>query len=141
VSSKQFKAAHSDLVRNVKATCLRYGIPEPDQFLAEVMSGRDPREDTSELFDLVRNIGAKRLPTDDEWQLICDIVLMNPAYKPPRVGVKTSIAAAQKLVDHLYPKLKALEVSTETVEAGPVAKLTPEEIALFKESIENDDSF
>lgn len=141
MSSKQFKAAHSDLVRNVKATCLRYGIPEPDQFLAEVMSGRDPREDVSELYELIRSIGVTRPPTEEEWALICDIVLTNPAYKPPRVGVKTSIAAAQKLVDHLYPKLKALEVSTEIVEAGPVAKLTPEEIALFKESIENDDSF
>jgi len=105
------------------------------------MSGRDPRQDTSDLYEIVKSINIGRLPTEDEWVLICNIVLTNPEYRPARVDVRTSIAAAQKLVDHLYPKLKALEVSTETVGVGPVAPLTPEEIALFQESIENDDSF
>ena len=106
-NNRQFKASHSELVRNVKATCLRYGIPEPDQFLAEVMSGRDPRQDVSDLFEIVKGIARDRLPDEDEWALICGIVLGNPEYRPARVPVGTSIAAAQKLVDHLYPRLKA----------------------------------
>lgn len=141
MTDKHFKASHSELVRNVKATCLRYGISEPDQFLAEVMSGRDPRQDVSDLYALVNQISRDRVPTEDEWNSICDIVLLNPEYKPARVDVKTSITAAQKLVDHMYPKLKALEVSTETVNVGPVTPLTAEEIIAYQESLENDDCF
>ena len=58
------------------------------------MSGRDPRQDVSDLYALVKMIGRERLPDEDDWDMICAIVLGNPEYKPARVTMSRPLSSA-----------------------------------------------
>lgn len=80
--------------------------------LAMLSIGLDPRVDTGPLYALVYKIFKDgRLPEEHEWTQICDLVVESPLYKPSRVDLKASQQATERLMEYMYPKRKAVELS------------------------------
>jgi hypothetical protein len=128
------------LLEKVQTICLKEGCPEPDEFLAAVMTGVDPRFDASPLYHLVSELSKKfgdSAPKDRDWRELRDLVLLNPAYQPVRVDQKTSMKAAERLMDHLYPKLKAVEVTGEQ-SVRTVQPLTESELTQYKKNLDDE---
>ena len=131
--SKNRAAKHEDLLKNIRAICLKNAIPEPDEFLAEIMAGIDPRFATSPLYDLVTSVAhEQRQPTPDEWSAVVEFVSENPAMKFSRVDLQISLAAAHKLFEHLHPKPKSLEITGEIEPIVRTLPLTEDELRAQK---------
>jgi hypothetical protein len=64
-------------------------------------------------------------------------VINEPAYKPQRVELPVSIKAGERLMDHLYPKLKAVEV-TGDAKPREVGELTEHEVAKIKRALDDE---
>ena len=128
-SGKKAKEHHRLLVR-VRQRCKELGISEPIDYLTEVMAGHDPRVQTSELYEAVKDIG-DLAPTQDQWDHLRDVVMMNPAYHVEPVEAETSIKAAEKIMEFVHPKLKAVDVQAKVAAAHVVVPLTKEEITDF----------
>jgi hypothetical protein len=127
------------LLERVQSVCLAEGCPEPIEWLAEVMSGKDPRADASPLFHLVSLLVQQNgdgVPSPEDWKEIRDMILLDPVYKPVRIEHTVSMRAAEKLIEHLHPKLKALDVSGVEAPKG-VADLTEAEAEILKKKLDD----
>jgi len=128
------------ILEKVQSICLMAGCPEPDEFLASVMTGVDPRFDASPIYHLISEIvrsNGDAPPNEKEWAQIRTMVLDDPAYRPARVELPVSIKAGERLMDHLYPRLKAVEV-TGDAKPREVQPLTESELAKFKKSLDDE---
>jgi len=127
------------LVEEVDDVCLETGTPSPGAFLATVMAGEDPRPVESELFKLVKRIayrdlmGGDPFPSKEEWLELVSIVLGSDAYVKTPLDASMSVRAAEKLMDFLHAKMKAVELSGATTHLVKVEPLTAEEVDLFRE--------
>ena len=131
-------AQNAELLQAIRATCLRHGCPEPNEFLAGVMAGVDPRYDVSAIYDLICSIGEK-MPTAEEWDKVRNLVLYDPAYRPARVELGASIEAAKKLVDTRYPKLKTVELDGAVDVQTTATPLTLEELDIALRALDDTD--
>jgi hypothetical protein len=106
------------LLERVQAVCLAEGCPEPDEWLAQVMAGVDPRFDASPLYKMVLKLDEENgdsPPDMADWVQLRDLILNDPGYKPVRIEQTVSMRAAERLMDHLYPKLKAVDVTGDAI--------------------------
>ena len=132
LKTKDPNTRKADLIKAIGDICDKHNLPEPALFLAEVMAGKDPREPVSRLYKAVDAVTEGERPTADQWQAIRDMVLNDPAFMPRRLDADTSIKAAERLVDYMHPKLKAIEVSAQVAATVAITKpLTAEEIEEF----------
>ena len=132
------------LISDVERVTIEKGSPAPGEFLASVMSGFDPRNIESPLYDIVRKIslreftGGDPLPTMGEWTEISSIVLSDSQYRKARVPIEQSLQAAQRLMDFLHAKMKAVEVSGSMDVTLEVKPLSGADLDAFKERFENE---
>jgi len=121
----------------VSRLCERTDVPEPGEFLASLMSGTDPRPRSNLLFKYIKNIvdelGPEVPPTPDEWEFIVDIILNSGLYENEPVSLDVSVQSANKLMDFLHAKLKAIELNAEIDINARVVPLSDDEIKRFKE--------
>lgn len=129
-----------DLKNAVADLCQETNVPEPGVFLAEIMSGRDPRNQCSKLYTFVKQLAESgEEPNEVDFEYIKYLVLGVPPlftsqYEPERVDINQSIRAAEKLIEYLYAKLKAVEVSGNVgLDVRVLPPLSDEEIKRFKE--------
>jgi hypothetical protein len=99
------------------------------------MAGQDPRPgNSSELWDLVASSQTKERPSAATWARIVEIVLGDDRYRRDFVDSTASIKAAEKLMDFLFAKRKAVEVTGHlTASVAVTQPLTVEEIEKFEE--------
>lgn len=127
-----------ELRERVEALCSRVEVPEPGEFLAALMAGRDPRKRDPLLRSLVlaavRDAGGDRSvpPSPEDWSDIVDLVLDSGMYAEEPVPLETSYQAARGLMEYLHAKLKSVEVSADVNLSAAVVPLSDEEIARFK---------
>ncbi len=105
-------------------------------FLAELMSGQDPRPgQTSRLYELVKRNRNDDTPSPEDWGEIVEIVTSDDRFKRDFVPAEVSFQAATKLMDFLYAKRKAVEISGHLSASVAVTEpLTVEEIERFEET-------
>lgn len=134
----------AELIDDVDQVCLEKGTPSPGAFLATVMSGEDPRPVESELFTLVKRIafrdlmGGDPFPTKEEWVQVMNIVMGSDAYVKTPLDASMSVRAAEKLMDFLHAKMKAIELSGATTHLVKVEPLSPAEVDLFTERFQDE---
>lgn len=127
---EELRTAVSDL-------CDETNVPEPGVFLAEIMSGRDPRNQCSKLYKFVKSLAeSDEEPNEIDFEYIKFLVLGVPPlfisqYEPERVDINQSIKAAEKLIEYLHAKLKAVEVSGNVAVEHRVVPLTDDEAKVF----------
>lgn len=132
------------LMEDVERVSKRQGSPSPGEFLATVMSGQDPRPMDSPLYELVRKIALREFtggdphPSEEEWTTIQTMVLDSDLYKASRVPIEQSLTAAQKLMEYLHAKMKAVEVSGGLDVKVEVKPLTGDELDAFKERFDDE---
>ena len=132
------------LIDQVGKTSKDLGGVLPGEFLASVMSGKDPRPMDSPLYKLVRKIalrefsGGDPMPTPEEWEQIRTIVLESGLYRAARVPIEQSLAAAQKLMEFLHARLKAVEISGGLGVQMEVKPLTGAALDAFKKRFEDE---
>lgn len=126
------------LFESIADVCGETGTPEPGGFLAEVMSGVDPRPGRSRvgaILDEIRDRGpGYDYPTPEEWAELADLLARHPAICREYVDLNTSVTAAKQLLPYLYSARRAEPDPAD----GPsvpdtVTALTAEEIELFAE--------
>jgi hypothetical protein len=141
--SKKITARIDKVIADIEASGLKYGVGEPHEFLAEIYAGRDPRYDTSPLYDLISTIALdKRMPTEEEWQDLKQLVLEDPVYRYTRVSLSMAMDAAKTLLPYTVPKMKAIEIDAGKEEEHKQApEMTPAEIRRMKMELADDDSF
>jgi len=106
------------LIDEVDKVTQERGAPAVGEFLASVMTGQDPRPVDSPLFAMVKRIsfreftGGEAFPTLEEWTTLVSMVLGSGLYERAPVSIEQSQRAAEKLMEYLHAKMKALEVST-----------------------------
>jgi hypothetical protein len=109
-------------------------IPVPHLFLASIMAGIDPRPDKSQIFELVKemigNEDIEGLPSLDDWATLKNLVFEH--YQKEFVVLGDSIGASKELLQYMYPKKKAIEVSGEMGHLVKVVPLTKEEVDTFE---------
>lgn len=120
------------LREQVNQLCERVDVPNPGEFLASIMAGVDPRPRRPLLHKLVERLDGYP-PEDDEWEDIEDLILNSGLYDKQPVDIKESISAADKLMDFLHAKLKAIEIQQEVSMSVQVAPLTRKEAEMFEE--------
>lgn len=99
------------LTENVQKICKELGCPEPAEFLTYIACGVDPREVNSlyrYLHTLKKKIGEKRISRKQQDKIFA-LLEETPSFDP--VYLSESIAAATKLLEYLYAKQKAVEVT------------------------------
>lgn len=104
---------------------------EPLEFLAQVMSGIDPRQ-KSEILQLVETIEAENFgdpPDEEQWDQLKRLV--ERLYKHQPVALAVSAAAARTIAEYKHAKRKSLEIS-ESGAAAEVTELTDTELELFE---------
>lgn len=127
------KKEKESLKQRINSLCKQTNTPLPAEFLASVMAGIDPRKEEGSLYKLINKIALSgKRPNKEQWNIICDIVLSSDAYMKDRVDSVTSIKAAEKLIEFLEPKLKAVELSGTLNHNVKVAPMDKEEVKLFK---------
>lgn len=125
-------SARLDSLRErVEQLCGRVNVPTPGEFLASIMSGVDPRPRCPLLVHYVRQI-RDEVPQKDDWDFIRDLILDSGKYDKEPVTLEESIKAAEKLMDFLHAKLKAVEIQQDINMQVQVAPLTDDEIRRFK---------
>jgi hypothetical protein len=128
------KEKQESLKQRINNLCKQTNTPLPAEFLASVMAGIDPRKEEGSLFKLINKIALSgRQPTREQWEMVCDIVLSTDAYMKDRIDSVTSIKAAEKLIEFLEPKLKAVELSGTLNHNVSVAPMTKEQVKQFKD--------
>ena len=109
-------------------------MPVPHLFLASIMAGVDPRPDKSQIFEMVKEMAAEEdldgKPDADAWELLKALVFAN--YQKESVVLGDSIGASKELLQYMYPKKKAIEVSGEMGHLVKVVPLTKEEVDTFE---------
>jgi len=110
-------------------------LVDPAVFLAELMTGFDPRRRSSDLFNIIKgcsNRGEK--PDDAEWELIKEMVLYTDLYSISPVSMELSYKASKDLIEYKYAKKRAVN-QIEDVSNKPqkVPPLTEEEVDNFEE--------
>ena len=130
----------SQLVRNVRSSCDRYGIPEPSQFLAEVMAGRDPRhlgDVYTEAAMVQHEMKTNPCPIcDGRAQRLVELVVTNERYHHNPVEFTASLLAAEKLLSYMYPKLKQVE-HMGSVDVPQIPRMTEDERVEFLTKFRN----
>jgi hypothetical protein len=124
-----------NLTKRVHKICKELGCPEPAEFLAYVVGGVDPRNVSSlyrYLHTLKNKVGDKGI-SRKQWTKILELLEETPTSFEP-IYLSESIQAANKLLEYLYAKQKAVEV-TGSVGAivGNVEKMDAKEIRQMKE--------
>jgi hypothetical protein len=107
------------------------GCPEPHLILASLAAGVDPRAIPDSLGQLIRQCHEKRQngsPRPEDWEKLYDYYQRHPEIGAGCVDVDTSLTATIKLMPHLHPKLKSLEVSGDLEHKVRVRPLTDEDI-------------
>jgi hypothetical protein len=132
---KRHKRLSADLKFVVDRYCADNDVPEPHMFLLRLMMGEDPRPQPSDLFKMVNEIHQKdpdQLPTAEQWDEIKSYILHSAEMYGQPIDINTSKAAAEKLYDSIWPKLKALDLSGGVQHAvGVATPLTEDEIKEF----------
>lgn len=131
------------LIEQVDGTTKELGGQLPGAFLASIMSGYDPREIDSPLFTITKKIsfrdleGGENFPTKEEWDAISTIILSG-GYEKTRVPVEHSQRAAERLMEFMHAKMKAIELSGNLDMVVKVEPLTGEELDRFHERFNRD---
>jgi len=125
-----------DLAQELGKYCDDTGAPDPGRFLAELMAGQDPRPgQTSRLYQLVKRGRNEETPEPEDWAEIVEIVTSDDRFMRDFVPADVSFQAATKLMDFLYAKRKAVEISGHLSASVAVTEpLTVEEIERFEET-------
>lgn len=132
------------LIDEVDRVSRERGAPGVGEFLATVMSGKDPRPVESPLFSMVKKIsfreftGGEAFPTPHEWEAITTEVLGSGRYERAFVDIGLSTRAAEKLMEYLHAKMKAIEVNANVNARVEVVPLTGDELDAFKERFEDE---
>lgn len=103
----------------------------PLAFLAQVMSGIDPRQ-KSEILQLVDTIEGENFgdpPDEEQWESVKQLVKRLYTHQP--VPLSVSAGAAKSLAEYRHAKRKSLEI-TEGGAAAQVSDLSPAELELFE---------
>jgi hypothetical protein len=115
-------------------------IPVPHLFLASIMAGIDPRPDKSQIFELVKEMAAEEdldgKPDADAWEAL-KLLVFNE-YQKESVVLGDSIGASKELLQYMYPKKKAIEVTGEMGHLVKVVPLTKEEVDTFEKRFVED---
>jgi len=109
-------------------------VSEPAKFLAALMAGKDPRQKSSELYRLMKQINDdERQPNEDEWIEMKELVLYTDLYRPAPVSLDESAKAAKELMAYLHAKLRSTTVKGKIAHKHVVYKdLSPDEIEEFE---------
>lgn len=137
----------SKLIQQVDKTTGEAGAPGVGEFLACIMTGRDPRPIDSPLFTLVKRIAMRQydmsimsasMPNEFEWSEIVNIVLNSGLYQKAFVDVKQSQQAAEKLMEYLHAKMKSVELSGSIDHHIKIEPLTGRALEAFKDRFEEE---
>lgn len=132
------------LIDEVDKVARERGAPAVGEFLATVMTGKDPRPVESPLFSLVKKIafrefvGGESFPTPEEWAAIVGEVLGSGLYERANVDIGLSTRAAERLMEYLHAKMKAIEVNANVDARIEVVPLTGADLDAFKERFEDE---
>lgn len=121
------------LEQNVKDFCEELKVPEPVEFLAQVMAGHDPRR-LSAIYEMVLALEqqyGESLP--DEWDYLELIFKIKERYQFAPVVLNESFTAARQLLEYTHAKKKQVEHSGSVLDADAISPLTDEEVELFME--------
>ena len=128
------------LIDEVDKVARDRGAPAVGEFLATVMSGKDPRPVESPLYALVKRItfreftiGGDPFPTPDDWIAIVTEVLGSGLYEKAFVDIGLSTRAAEKLMEYLHAKMKSVEVNATVDARIHITPLTDDELDGFRE--------
>jgi len=124
-----------DPLQIVLGECRRLNIPSPAAALTQLSGGVDPRLKPSELQRIVKRIqSAHRLPTDSEFEKICEL-LLDGAWSDG-VSVEVASRASATLMPYIAPKMES--GSGDLGEYGAVTTLTDDEIKRFRMAFDDD---
>lgn len=117
--------------------CLERGVKEPGGFLADLMTGLDPRPGQSRIAQIVQGIRARGIgsqPSEPEWAELADLIEASPLVRGETVPVEMSARAAEKLLPYLYAQRKDdLDNGAAVVVSDPCPALTKKDIELFRQ--------
>lgn len=122
---------------NVKTICSELSVPEPIEFLTQVMAGHDPRQ-LSDIYQMVLKIeeehGEHKLP--DEWDYVELVYKIKERYQFFPVQLSESHTAAKQIMEYTHAKKKQVEHGGHILDSNAVQPLTEDEIEIFLEKFD-----
>jgi len=126
------------LDERIKTICKDLGTPDPLHFLAQVMSGTDPRN-ASPAYLLAQTLIGKygdEAPPLDEYQQLLETILSLGERLP--VSLDHSHAAAKQIIEYIHPKKKQVAQETTHILNSKPTELTAKEVRKFKREFKRD---
>jgi hypothetical protein len=137
----QKKLKPATLREDIRVHLQGLGCPEPHLLLASMAAGVDPRAIPDYLGQLIRQCHEHRRdgsPRPEDWEQLYDYYQRHPEIGAGVVDIDTSLTATIKLMPHLHPKLKSLEVSGDLEHKVRVRPLTDEDIQKLEEKLKGE---
>ena len=118
----------------------KYGIENMGAYFLSIMVGEDPRPGKGQLYTLVNDV-KDPMPTKEEWEAIKTKVLLDPMYRGENISLDTSLKAAEKIVNYIYPKLNTIDANVTSTDNTPKtlnAEELKEFIQVYKKVVNSD---
>lgn len=118
---------------SVRTLCDELKVPEPVEFLAQVMAGHDPRH-LSDIYQMILDFeeehGENELP--DQWDYIELVIRIKEKYQFFPVVLEQSFDAAKRIMEYTHAKKKQVDHSGYIItDSADIAPLTEKEVDLF----------
>ncbi len=117
---------------NINQLCSGLKVPQPIEFLTQVMAGHDPRH-LSRIYELILEIEAsigEGVPPDNfDWMELVSLIKERYQYSP--VGLSESHSAAKQIMEYTHAKKKQVDHSGTISNGEEVQPLTKKEVRLF----------
>ena len=123
----------------IKKLCGKLNVPEPIEFLTQIMGGHDPRR-LSDIYQMILTFeeayGESVRP--DEWDYIELVETIKEKYTYSPVLLSESHAAAKQIIEYTHAKKKQVEHSGNVSGSSEITPLTSKEIRLFRRKFNRD---
>lgn len=120
------------LEESVRILCDELKVPEPVEFLAQVMAGHDPRQ-LSDIYQMILDFedqyGDGEVP--DQWDWVELVVKIKEKYQFFPVILDQSFDAAKRIMEYTHAKKKQVDHSGHILDSDAVSPLTEKEVEIF----------
>lgn len=124
---------------SVRTLCDELKVPEPVEFLAQVMAGHDPRH-LSDIYQMILKFEEEygEFETPDQWDYTELVVKIKEKYQFFPVVLEQSFDAAKRIMEYTHAKKKHVDHSGHILDSAAVSPLTEEEVDVFKKKFDDE---
>ncbi len=122
----------STLEDKIGQLCTEMKVPQPIEFLTQVMAGHDPRQ-LSNIYNFILELeaanGEGKPPDEWDWQEL--VMMIKERYQFFPVTLAESHSAAKQIMEYTHAKKKQVEHAGTVGKSNEISELSTKEVKRF----------